>query len=291
MKFIDRISRRDRLEEVFDLLLERLPVFSGLEGDEVRTLRKLSGEFLRKKQLYPVEGVELTDELAASVAMLACLPILYLGIECYREFATIVLAQDEFYADSTDVDAAGVVHEIVGPATGQVLEYGSMVLSVADIGMAGRGAGYNVVIHEMIHVIDRLDGLMDGVPPLRASELSEWQDVFAHALSDFQRKARRRSQSRGSHRSAHDGSAGAANAPRGRTERGATSPELRRLNTRHRSRIDPYAAESPEEFFAVTCEVFFEAPWTLRREYRDVYRLYCSFFEQDPAERRRFRTT
>jgi len=49
--------------------------------------------------------------------------------------------------------------------------------------------------------------------------------------------------------------------------------------------IDPYAAESPAEFFAVMSEAFFEVPHTLRREYPEVYRQLAEFYRQDPAAR------
>ena len=47
--------------------------------------------------------------------------------------------------------------------------------------------------------------------------------------------------------------------------------------------IDPYAAEHPAEFFAVTSEVFFETPELLRAEYPAVYTQMRLFYRQDPA--------
>ena len=49
--------------------------------------------------------------------------------------------------------------------------------------------------------------------------------------------------------------------------------------------IDPYAAESPAEFFAVLSEVFFAEPLLLRREYPQVYEQCAAFYRQDPAAR------
>ena len=47
--------------------------------------------------------------------------------------------------------------------------------------------------------------------------------------------------------------------------------------------LDPYAAESLEEFFAVGAEVFFVAPDELEAELPRAYALLQSFFRQDPA--------
>ncbi len=49
--------------------------------------------------------------------------------------------------------------------------------------------------------------------------------------------------------------------------------------------IDPYASESPAEFFAVLSEVFFADPALLVDEYPDVYAQFAQFYRQDPAAR------
>ena len=51
------------------------------------------------------------------------------------------------------------------------------------------------------------------------------------------------------------------------------------------SALDPYAAESPGEFFAVMSETFFETPEVLRAEYPQLYDQFCRFYRQDPATR------
>ena len=47
--------------------------------------------------------------------------------------------------------------------------------------------------------------------------------------------------------------------------------------------LDPYAAEAPEEFFAVASEAFFVAPHDFRAEHPRFYELLRGFFRQDPA--------
>jgi MtfA peptidase len=49
--------------------------------------------------------------------------------------------------------------------------------------------------------------------------------------------------------------------------------------------LDPYASESPAEFFAVASEAFFEAPNELKRRYPDLYAQFALFYRQDPALR------
>src|SRR3546814_7455702 len=51
--------------------------------------------------------------------------------------------------------------------------------------------------------------------------------------------------------------------------------------------IDPYAAENPAEFFAVTSEYFFSAPDLLHQAYPRVYEQLKAFYRQDPLARLR----
>jgi len=57
----------------------------------------------------------------------------------------------------------------------------------------------------------------------------------------------------------------------------------RRVDSGEDTALDPYAAELPAEFFAVTSEVFFEDPELLRADYPDVYEQLRQFYKQDPA--------
>lgn len=49
--------------------------------------------------------------------------------------------------------------------------------------------------------------------------------------------------------------------------------------------IDPYAAENPAEFFAVTSEYFFAAPDLLHAAFPEVYAQLAAFYRQDPLVR------
>ncbi len=106
--------------------------------------------------------------------------------------------------------------------------------------------GVNVVIHEFAHKLDMLNGDANGYPPLhRGMRREAWTTAFAAAYDDFCRHV--------------DGGDEVA--------------------------IDPYAAESPGEFFAVISEAFFEAPHAVRAGYPEVYAQLKAFYRQDPASR------
>jgi Mlc titration factor MtfA (ptsG expression regulator) len=120
--------------------------------------------------------------------------------------------------------------------------YGGPVL-VSWFDRAEDADGINVVIHEFAHKLDMKSGDADGLPPLHAGmSRRRWIDVMGAAFSDFQR----------------------------RIDAGEDTP------------LDPYGAEMPNEFFAVTSEAFFETPELLRSEYPEVYAQLRDFYRQDP---------
>ena len=49
--------------------------------------------------------------------------------------------------------------------------------------------------------------------------------------------------------------------------------------------IDPYAATSPAEFFAVLSEAFFVKPFAIKQFFPRVYQQLSAFYRQDPAMR------
>jgi MtfA peptidase len=123
------------------------------------------------------------------------------------------------------------------------------VISWADCapGAHPYGADTNVVIHELAHKLDMLNGLANGVPPLHPDMApAAWSVAFAAAYEEIAARA----------------------------ERGEDTI------------LDPYAAEDPAEFFAVVSECFFEAPWFLKEEFPAVYEQLARFYRQDPSARR-----
>jgi Mlc titration factor MtfA (ptsG expression regulator) len=68
---------------------------------------------------------------------------------------------------------------------------------------------------------------------------------------------------------------------------GALMPEYDRYCERvvcgYETVIDTYAAEAPDEFFAVGSESFFVTPRELKEEQPVLYRLLASYYRQDPS--------
>ena len=225
-----------------------LPFLAGLTVDAERRLKSLTEQFLAEKEFSPAGGLTLSDEICISIAVQGCLPILNLGLECYRDWVGIVVYPDEFIIPRVSEDEFGVVHEFDDIASGEAWEGGPLLISWQDAQMAGEG--YNVVIHEFAHKLDMQNGEVDGIPRLSAGmSRAEWKAVLMTAYEDFRALV---------------------------DEAEAHGEE---------TLLDPYAAEHPGEFFAVMSEVFFETPDILQEEYPALYAQFSRFYRQDPAAR------
>lgn len=224
----------------------RLPLLVGLNEDELARLQELTVRFLRDKVIEAAQGIQLDQAMRLEIAIQACLPVLNLDLSWYRGWYALILYPEEFIPNHEWVDEAGVVWQTRHPMSGEAWEQGPVILSWADV-MAGRQRdGFNVVIHELAHKLDMLGGAANGRPNLhRDMEAAIWTRHMGRAYEELCQ----------------------------RVDRGEETP------------IDPYATESPAEFFAVCSEAFFELPLLLDSEYPDVYVQLRTFYKQDPLSR------
>lgn len=260
MGFLRRIfggGRRDIeiQDEHWARVVATHPICGGLSAEQRARLKGRTEELLRRISIDRARGVADDPELRLSVALQAALPVLELGLPWYRAVRTILLVPREYETELETVDEAGVVHEGIDTISGEVGHQRPVVLSVADVDASGWGDGYNVVVHEMAHVLDATSGELDGMPLLPASiDPSRWREVFSSARTEHTRRARRAERGSSSGRS-------------------PVKPPV----------IDPYGAESDEEFFACSVEIFFERPRRLKRAYPELYELLCGFFGFSPT--------
>lgn len=237
------LARADLSGPAWEAAEAGLPLLAGRDPDARRRLRELATLFLHEKALEGAHGFAIDPLTARQIALQACLPVLNLGLDWLGGWVSVVVHPDEFVVDHEEVDEAGVVHRIREARSGESWERGPLVLSAAEVAAGGRCDGYNVILHEVAHKLDALNGPADGFPPLhRGMDPGAWTRAFTDAFDDLNR----------------------------RLDAGETAP------------IDPYGAEAPEEFFAVATEAFFETPEALRTAYPAVYDQLTLFYRQTP---------
>ncbi|MDP1636021.1 MAG: zinc-dependent peptidase [Gallionellaceae bacterium] len=224
----------------------RLPLFDGLDDSERVRLRELAITLLADKAFSGAGGIEVNDGMATAIDAFAELPVMNIGYDWYEGWREIVVYPGEYVFDGEQMDEVGVVHHVRDVRSGEAMAGGPMVLSWEDVEHSGQGEGFNVVIHEFAHKLDMKNGDPNGRPPLHSGLVPEdWARDFQSAYDDL----------------------------------------CRRVDGGEETAIDPYATESPAEFFAVISEYFFEVPDLLHQEYPAVYGLLVRFFRQDPVAR------
>jgi Mlc titration factor MtfA (ptsG expression regulator) len=246
----------------WELAWNQLPWLTHLAGEDRHLLKALAARFVEQKQFTGVQGFVVSDPVKASIALQACLPILRLGLEHYRDFVEIVIYPDHFMVPRQITDNNGVVHESLDELAGESMDGGPIVLAWPEIDPDARAPGVNVIIHEFVHKLDLLDGEADGVPPLAPHKRIPWQkslmdsyEAFCDALEQVE-----------------------ASIPE------YIDPESEDADPFYAALpLDPYASTDPAEFFAVTAEVFFTLPKVLATCFPDLYREFASYFGQDPA--------
>lgn len=212
-----------------------------LSGPERDRLRDLVTLFLYDKSIEPGAGMELTDPMRLRIACEACIPILNLGLGLYSNWYSVVVYPGEFVTRHEYTDETGVAHTDDEAKTGEAWDRGPVVISWDDV--IRPEPGQNVIIHEMAHKLDLLDGAANGRPPLHAGmDQRLWTETFSSAYTR----------------------------------------QVKAVEAGRETAVDPYAADDPGEFFAVVSEAFFETPALLYEEWRPVYEQLALFYRQRP---------
>jgi len=234
--------------EHWEHALKTLTLVQRMSAVEKAHLREMTTLFLHDKNIDGVQGFELNEQMRVLIAMQACLPVLSLGLSLYKGWSHVLIYPDAFQVDRDVSDELGIVHRDQRLLSGEAWLRGPVILSWQDIerDMAHWKQGHNVVIHEIAHKLDYLNGSANGMPPLHYSMHSEqWADTLSQAYGCLNQ----------------------------------------RLQHHHGLCVDPYAATSPAEFFAVFSEYFFCAPEILYEHFQEVYQMLKLYYRQDTLRR------
>jgi MtfA peptidase len=253
-QFLQHRHRRELASRPFPdafrtILQQNLGYLRRLDAAQRSAHEQLVQIFLAEKHFEGCGGLELTDEIRVTIAGAACVLLLGLDHDMYRQVESILVYPSAVFSPARPVGFFQVPVLAVQPQRALLGEahLGGPVIVAWD---AARHdcrhphSGHNVVFHEFAHKLDMLDGSVDGTPPLRGTRaLKRWADVCSRAFLEL----RERSKS-GQH-----------------------------------SFMDEYGAASEAEFFAVATETFFEQPEQLIAEQPELYEVLREFYRQDPA--------
>ncbi len=223
-------------------LLASSRLFASLDDDARARLRERSARFLARKRFSAAAGHALDASQCLAIAALASLPVLHLDARWLDGWREVIVYPGEFRVQRSHHDeVSGVVTEGDDLLIGEAWEHGPLILSWADVAtdLAQPFDGFNVVVHEIAHKLDMLEGAADGVPRLPAHiTRREWIVTMQDAYDALCRAV-----------------------DRGRN-----------------TGIDPYAAESVDEYFAVVSELHFSDPALLQRAAPAVAALLARYY-------------
>ncbi len=226
--------------------IEHLHLLQRLSSVEKARLRELATLFLYEKNIAGAQGFKVTDVMRVIIASQACLPILSLGLNCLSGWTDVLVYAGAFRVRRECTDSAGVVHREEAILSGECWSRGPIILSWDDIAQDRRNShsGSNVIIHEIAHKLDGLNGTTNGYPPLHYHmSVPRWTAAFSEAYQSL----------------------------------------VQQLEQDEYASINPYAATSPAEFFAVVSEYFFCLPAVLQQHFPDVYRQLELYYRQEPV--------
>ena len=238
-----RVLKRHPIpHRIWQSVTRRLLVLKGLDAVQMAHLRELTTWFLDQKSITGAQGLVVTTPMRVAVAAQACLLILNLGVEYFDGWVEVILYPGAFRVNHEQMDAIGLVSDEASDLTGEAWLRGPVVLSWEDVERDSyhNHGSHNVILHEFAHMLDGLNGVMNGMPPLRRTML---QKKWSEALSD------------------------------------AYVVLCKQVTEGKSTFINPYAATNPAEFFAVLSEYFFTAPYILKSSCPDVYTQLALFYQ------------
>jgi Mlc titration factor MtfA (ptsG expression regulator)/Flp pilus assembly protein TadD len=229
-------------------LTRNVAVYSLLTPAEQRKLVDGLRIIAAERRFVGCQGLVVTEEMKVTIAAQAAL--LLLGEEGYyfdRVTSLLIYPYKMVLPphgvrpapDEDDFDERVIL--------GQAFQQGEIILSWPDVQRGGRVAddGENVVLHELAHHLDGLDGQMGGSPP----------GLARHRQDHFHRVFER------------------------------TLEQLRRdLDYRRDVVLLPAAAQNTTELFAYGTESFFERPRDLHDQYPELFDCLREFYKVDPSQ-------
>jgi MtfA peptidase len=210
-------------------------------------LRELVQIFLAEKHFEGCGGLELTEEMAVTIAAQACVLLLGRDPSLYDDVGSILVYPSIVRSPPRKLGVfeqprAPIAHGVA--LQGEAIQGGPVILAW-DVALAGAREEVpgNVVFHELAHKLDMANGAVDGTPPLATrAERRRWSAACSTAFTRLR----------------HHVDAG--------------WPTF----------LDPYGATNEAEFFAVATEAYFTRPAELRAVEPELHAVFAAFYRFVP---------
>ncbi|MCS6905858.1 MAG: zinc-dependent peptidase [Bacteroidia bacterium] len=165
-----------------NILKETVVYYQGLSPTARKKFEKRIQIFLAEKH---IEGIQtsIDDKIKLWVACSAVIPAMGFEDADYDDLGTIFIYPQDFSSDFqlNTPEQAYISGLVAGP-----YHYNAMILSKPALvdSFSSRHPGRHVGIHEFIHVLDREDGAMDGIPAIYLNEeqIQKWIELMQQEM-------------------------------------------------------------------------------------------------------------
>lgn len=174
-------------EDTEELLLAKVAFYKGLNEEQRRQFAARVRDFLGEVAIKGIE-VDITPADRVLVAAGAIIPIFAFPDWKYRNISEVLLYKGSFNKQfETDGEKRNVLGMVGDGAMHRV-----MVMSLPSLrsSFANATDGHNTAIHEFVHLIDKADGAVDGVPEylLQRPYLMPWIKEMHREMAIMKRK-------------------------------------------------------------------------------------------------------
>ncbi len=169
------------------LLYNYLPLYRVLNDDGKQRFEERMRDFLARTKITGVEGVVVHDIDRIFIAASAILPLYAYDKWRYYNLNEILLYPTVF---NKHYDTDGYDRNVLGMVGDGVMNR-HMILSQPALrdGFMNPDSTHNTAIHEFVHLIDKADGAIDGVPQylLNKDNVKKWNfysDMYMQAIRE-----------------------------------------------------------------------------------------------------------
>lgn len=253
--FFLSLRKQERLQKIQKMpfkdehrvYLRKTPHYKNLSVKDKEMIERSILLFVNTKDFIGI-SLDVTAEMKVIIAFYACLLILHIDAEnCYDTLKSIVVYPHSFAINKIQNNGGIFSHEQF------FIEGQSSHDTVIIIWDEAKSEAYqlrqdNVIIHEFTHIIDFMDGEIDGVPPIEMSKYNEWSRVLNSEFNRLNKVA------------------------------------LKNRNLGKYELLGAYASTNEAEFFAVVTERFFGSPKSLKENFPELYHELENFYKIDPLK-------
>jgi MtfA peptidase len=239
--------RKMPFKEEHRVYLLKTPHYKNLSAEDKQMIERSILLFVHTKDFIGI-SLDVTAEMKVIIAFYACLLILHIDTQsCYESLKTIVIYPHSFAINKIQNNGGIFSHEQF------FIEGQSSHDTVIIIWDEAKSEAYhlredNVIIHEFTHILDFMDGEIDGVPPIERSKYNEWSRVLNSEFNRLNKVA------------------------------------LKDKDWGKYELLGAYASTNEAEFFAVVTERFFGSPESLKENFAELYHELENFYKIDPLK-------